>query len=155
MTEFVLDDFSEQTIKLIPASKGKRFANYLIDFFFLYLLAMLCGLLYFIFLDTSSDVYLEEDVEDSLLFNVISLIVYVAYYFIFETFFKGKTLGKYLTKTRTVDIDGSVPTTGAILKRSFSRIVPFDAFSFLGSQDTGWHDRWSNTMVIDEKESRL
>ena len=100
MTEFVLDDFSEQTIKLIPASKGKRFANYLIDLFFFYLLAMLCGLLYFIFLDTSSDVYLEEDVEDSLLFNVISIIVYVAYYFILETFFKGKTLGKYLTKTK-------------------------------------------------------
>jgi hypothetical protein len=34
-----------------------------------------------------------------------------------------------------------------ILGRTFSRFVPFEPFSFLGSGH-GWHDRWSDTRVV-------
>ena len=39
------------------------------------------------------------------------------------------------------------PTYGQILGRTFSRFVPFEAFSFLPSP-VGWHDRWSGTRVV-------
>ncbi|CAN0592803.1 unnamed protein product, partial [Laminaria digitata] len=35
-----------------------------------------------------------------------------------------------------------------LLGRTAARFVPFEAFSFLGGDATGWHDRWSNTRVV-------
>jgi len=51
-----------------------------------------------------------------------------------------------------VDDQGAQPGVSSILRRSLSRLVPFDAFSFLGNYARGWHDKWSNTWVIDEKK---
>ena len=153
MADVVLDDFSEESIRLVPASKGKRFANYLIDLFILYVIVIVFGVLFYPMLDASGAI--SDGSGGGLITNLLSYLAYLVYYFILEASLGGKTIGKYITKTRTVDIDGTIPDGVTILKRSLSRFVPFDAFSFLGSQDTGWHDRWSHTMVIDEKESRL
>ena len=45
--------------------------------------------------------------------------------------------------------DGSLPSSTGYLKRSFSRMIPFEAFSFLGSEARGWHDTISKTYVVD------
>jgi hypothetical protein len=34
------------------------------------------------------------------------------------------------------------------LGRSAARSIPFEPFSFLGGQPTGWHDRLSETRVV-------
>lgn len=39
----------------------------------------------------------------------------------------------------------------AIVKRNFSRLIPFDAFSFIGDSSYGWHDSISKTYVVDKK----
>ena len=65
------------------------------------------------------------------------------------------TIGKYITGTRVVDLNGDAPDIEQYVKRSFSRIVPFEALSFFGSTPGGWHDRWSDTLVIDERKSSL
>ena len=72
------------------------------------------------------------------------------FYFLTELIFKGKSFGKLITKTRVVMEDGSNPTYLDYLKRSFCRLIPFEAFSFLGSEGRGWHDSVSKTYVVDE-----
>jgi len=129
--------------------KGKRFANYLID----YLGTLIFGVLVFGLLIATEGIDLET--ENGLRDQLIFIGVYVAYYIFFEHFLGGKTLGKFITRTRVVSKDGQRPSFENIIGRSFSRVVPFEAFSFLGSKPSGWHDDWSNTIVIDERHSSL
>jgi len=84
---------------------------------------------------------------------LLSLCIYALLYILLEYFLKGKTLGKFITQTRVVTVEGKTPDFASIVSRSFARIVPFEPFSFFGDFDTGWHDRWSSTIVIDEKLS--
>jgi len=134
----------------VPASKGKRLANFIVDrvVFFVVLLgfAFIYGLLGF-------DPAVLENVNFIIDF-LISSFFYVLYYVIFEIALRGKSIGKVITGTRAVMLDGSEPDANTIIKRSFSRIVPFEPFSYLGTND-GWHDTWCDTMVIDEKLSNI
>jgi uncharacterized RDD family membrane protein YckC len=124
------------------ASAGKRFANYLIDLVFFYTIFILLVVILTL---------LEIPIpEEDLVLRLISMLIYAAYCFAFEST-TGKTLGKVITKTRVVNDKGQQPATMMILKRSFFRIIPFDQLSFLGGYARGWHDRWSDTWVIDEK----
>ncbi|WP_462319563.1 hypothetical protein [Marinilabilia sp.] len=43
---------------------------------------------------------------------------------------------------------GESPGFRTILIRSLCRFIPFDALSFLGGEESGWHDRISGTRVI-------
>ena len=45
--------------------------------------------------------------------------------------------------------DGSKPIFQDIFLRSLCRFIPFEVFSFLGSEGRGWHDSMSNTYVVD------
>lgn len=77
-------------------------------------------------------------------------LAYVGYYFIFELAF-GQTVGKMLTGTKVVGVDGEKPTVPALIGRSLARYIPFEPLSFLfyGSYPTkGWHDRVSGTLVV-------
>ena len=64
----------------------------------------------------------------------------------------GQSIGKMITGTIVVTEDGQKPSFGQILGRSFARIVPFEPFSFLGNDASGWHDKWSETKVILKSE---
>lgn len=55
----------------------------------------------------------------------------VFYFFGFETLTKGRSIGKFITGTKVVTLEGEIPTANVFLKRSFCRIIPFEAFSFL------------------------
>jgi len=77
--------------------------------------------------------------------------IYVLYYVVMEYNFQ-VSVGKLITGTVVVDVNGKKPTLKAIVGRSFSRLVPFDAFSFLGSDTIGWHDTWSGTRVVKKKD---
>lgn len=71
------------------------------------------------------------------------------YYYLMENFFNGRTVGKYITGTKVISIDGAQPTSKQIIYRSLARIVPFDSLSFFGTN--GWHDSWTDTRVINIK----
>ncbi len=79
---------------------------------------------------------------------LIYFVFYLGYFILMEYYF-GKTLAKFITGTSVISIDGNKPTMGQIVGRTFSRLVPFDALSFLG--ENGWHDSWSDTRVIHTK----
>jgi len=153
----ILDFNEEQTLTktFFHASKGKRFANYFIDIITYYLLAFVVG----IFLGLLAlaigreDIFLDEtppDITQRLIEIILGLILLAAYYTFCEYYFKGKTLGKVITKTRTVTLDNRRIDMRTAFIRSLCRLVPFEAFSFLRDEPGGWHDEWSNTKVIDD-----
>ena len=73
-------------------------------------------------------------------------VIFFLYYYLSEKFLNGRTIGKYVTETKAVTILGGKPSNSDLLKRTFSRLVPFDALSFFGTN--GWHDSWSDTRVV-------
>ncbi|MEM9990644.1 MAG: RDD family protein [Bacteroidota bacterium] len=146
-------DFQETPTPLQQASRAMRFANFLIDSIFI----MLVYHTFQIATDTyvPADAITPEGVPEELwnLFLVqqlTQLAITLAYYILSEYFLEGKTAGKYLTRTKAIRLDGQKMDFGTTLLRSLVRLVPFEAFSFLGPRPTGWHDRWTKTVVIKE-----
>lgn len=68
------------------------------------------------------------------------------YYLAFEGLFQ-TTLGKLVTGTRVMTVRGKRPAPPQLFLRTLLRFIPFEPFSFFGS-DAGWHDRWSGTCVV-------
>lgn len=87
--------------------------------------------------------------------RIILLLLYPVLYAFCEYKWQ-KTPGKFLTKTLVIDEYGNKPNLRTIVLRSFIRFVPFEPFSCLSdSYSRGWHDRWSNTWVVDEDELNM
>ena len=133
------------------ASRGARFANYLIDavifYIFIFFFGAFLGILYTI--GIKAPLQLISYIEGNRAFNYLfSSILYFIYIFSIEYLTKGKSIGKFITKTQVVSIDGTMPTQKDFLIRNISRLVPFDGFSFLIGND-GWHDSWSDTRVVN------
>ena len=131
------------------ASKEKRFVNFIIDLVGYYALSfvvgLILGILEVIGLTGALNFLATMGTLGSLVFGII---IVVTYFSVFEILTQ-KTLGKFVSKTMVVMEDGTKPTTKDILARSFCRLIPFEAFSFLGSDARGWHDSMSNTYVVD------
>lgn len=120
---------------------GVRFVNYLIDRIVLFGLTLGTGMLIGIFAPSYGRQI--STVED----YAISFSILILYYTIFEGVAQ-ISLGKLVTGTVVVDMEGKKPSFGMVLGRSFSRLIPFDGLSFLGSSAIGWHDTISKTRVV-------
>lgn len=83
----------------------------------------------------------------------VQLLFMFGYYWGLETLF-GATVGKRVTGTRVVAVDGGQATAWQILGRTLIRFLPIEAFSFMSSNPVGWHDRWSNTRVVSRSLAR-
>lgn len=133
------------------ASKGLRFANYIVDrigstafaFVFFYMFALIASALGF-----DSIVYALQNINGVLDWVLTTLLVLI-YYFVLEHLFS-KSIGKFITRTTVVNEKGEKPDPFDVFIRSISRIVPFEAFSFLGEDSYGWHDSWSETFVVKD-----
>ncbi|HEU4496072.1 MAG TPA: RDD family protein [Flavobacterium sp.] len=131
------------------ASKGQRFANLLIDYVcqlflmmaLLFVIAIVCILL-------GSDAIAERMQHTTRIEEyAITIAVHLIYYNFFELLFS-RTIGKFITQTVVVTAEGEKPSSQQILMRSLCRLIPFDALSFLGAPDKGWHDSISKTYVV-------
>jgi uncharacterized RDD family membrane protein YckC len=147
-----LIDRKELVATLIrPTSGWKRLGNYLIDSLFAstvtYSIMGLIALLGGVFEGGFNTEKLLSAVSS---LQIVALLIPTSYFVVFEHFFKGKSFGKMVTGTKVVMPDGSQPPLRNIIGRSFSRLIPFDAFSFLASHPKGWHDTISGTMVVDD-----
>jgi uncharacterized RDD family membrane protein YckC len=130
-----------------------RFGHYALDVIFYYIFAMILAVPIVIILMT-----LGMDVENlgegsgwyNILDRLISwLVLYPGYYILFESTMQS-TPGKIILGRVVVDEYGEKPSFLTIVKRSYSRVVPFEAFSCLSN--LGWHDTWSDTFVIRKKD---
>ena len=131
---------------------GKRFLNYLIDLLAFYAIFFVVGMILALSSPTIADNLAETDTDSfALLDRLFTLVLYGLYMSAVEAIFKGKSLGKLITKTRAVNLDGSRISTSTAFARGFSRAVPFCVFSAFGSPCNPWQDKWTNSMVVDEK----
>lgn len=124
----------------IIASSGQRFANLILDSIFIYIFAIfLGGFLVIIEMDFILELYSDF---------WLGVLIYFTYYVNFETFFRGRTPAKYITRTKAVCEDGSKLTIGKAFGRTICRYIPFEVFSFFGNRPVGWHDKLPETIVI-------
>lgn len=140
------------------ATQGQRLANYFIDLLVQYGLTfglgfVLAALALFLGFDGFLNWLTTIDKLTEYLFGVVMLILYYSF---FEILF-ARSVAKYITKTVVVMADGSKPSAGTIVKRTFCRIIPFNHLSFLGNSGRGWHDSISDTYVVkkDLLEQRM
>jgi uncharacterized RDD family membrane protein YckC len=154
MTNVQNEDLLVMEESYVRASTGKRFANYLIDLVIFYILIFFFGII----IALVSPSFLEGIGNDSpgnnLIEQLVFLVIYAVYMSIVEALFKGKSIGKLITKTRAVNLDGSRISTSTAFARGFSRAVPFCVFSAFGTPSNPWQDRWTNTMVINESNQQ-
>jgi uncharacterized RDD family membrane protein YckC len=141
----------EQENKVIRniASQNKRLANYLLDLVFIILFSIGFGIFLAIVLSilAPSSLYLLDERSRLMgfFFNFIAGMIY----FVTLESLTGRSVAKFITKTKVVDVNGNKPAFGVVLLRSLCRFIPFEALSFLGSDVSGWHDTISKTTVVN------
>lgn len=128
--------------------KANRFLHMLVDNVFLYSLfySLIMTAVQFRFASDffeSIDAVLGE--KGSLL--LVTSVFRIIYFVFYECQFRA-TPGKFLTQTRVMNYDGAEATTGNIISRTFSRLVPLESITFLLGYNL--HDNWSSTAVYDE-----
>ena len=133
------------------ASKKQRLANYFIDYVIKTLLGGLVGLAIGFTAYFGENIILEwvrnmNRIEEFIFGCIISLI-----YYNLSEIFLSRTVGKFITKTIVVMEDGSKPDYKTIMVRTICRLIPFNAFSFLGTLSRGWHDSLSKTYVVQKE----
>lgn len=129
----------EKEILSGTVSGGIRFANYIIDrIIFTILVIVAAVILAFAGMD--------DILESRGGLYLLTIVVVTAYFVFFEGLF-GQSIGKMFTGTMVVTDKAGKPSFGQLLGRSLCRFIPFEAFSFLGS-NPGWHDSLSGTRVI-------
>jgi uncharacterized RDD family membrane protein YckC len=140
-------------VDVVGVTSGTRFGYFIIDRIVSYLFALLVWAIILV-----PDVIFNESAitnaitygDYRLLDNVGTYIfILFLYYFVVESIF-GTSIGKLILGYIVVDAYGNKPTIKQLFKRSVSRLVPFEAFSCFKWK--GWHDEWSDTMVISKKE---
>ena len=149
----ILSDELRQMQQHVNASTGQRFLNWLVDNLLMqYGLAYITGTFVGILLGSLFPEFIRRLIEKGdqgdlfILGYIVAIFNYLFYYTICEKAFKGYTLGKLISGTRAIRIDGQELTFKDALLRSLSRIVPFEILSGFGGHP--WHDTWTNTRVI-------
>lgn len=120
------------------ASTGQRVGNFIIDMIAAYVLL-------FVLLGVMGLSFTELGQGESIVYELGTRLLY---YLVLEAAF-GKTLGKMITRTHVVDMNGDKPNLAIIIGRTLSRVIPFDALSFLSGRP-GWHDTISGTRVVND-----
>ena len=130
-----------------PASKFKRLFNLVVDYCFVFVLLIV---VFFVLILAGAEEWVPtREHSEELTRQVISVGALFIYYVITEYFWSGKSLGKFITRTKVIMQNGDSPNLKAVLYRAFTRFIPFEFLSLLVDNQT-WHDRLSGTIVIEE-----
>ncbi|TYC18099.1 RDD family protein [Bizionia gelidisalsuginis] len=131
-----------QEVKTSSVDSGVRLLNFTIDFIVWLIIVFIGSFIIEYFIAPSS--------QSMISFLIYALIfgTYLAYYAIMELKFQ-KTVGKFITKTKVVKLNGEKPKSGEIINRTFCRLIPFDRISFVFTNN-GFHDYVSKTKVVKD-----
>jgi uncharacterized RDD family membrane protein YckC len=148
-----IDLLASEEVYLERADTGRRLANYIIDLIAFYISFTVIGVIFVVISPTSLDTIAEDSSTGSDLgLRLVGILFYGLFMGTIEALGKGKSLGKLITGTRAVNLDGSPITAGKAFARGFCRAIPFSAFSALGTPCNPWQDKWTDTMVIKERK---
>ena len=129
-------------LNVIPAGKWLRLFNFLVDYVVVMVIGLMVGLYVSFFFGLVGQQFLESNAG-----TVLGLLIYLGYYLLCESL-TGKTLGKLITGTKVVNVNGEEASYKQILGRSFARFIPFEFLTFLGEEGRGWHDSLPKTYVV-------
>lgn len=151
----LLDENELYRDALRPTVLAKRLVNFIVDYIvflglFMFLIVAIGIIAGLVTGDEEFTFFSDLERMNPIIDRIFTGVMYCLYCLFFEYLANGKSIGKMLTKTRVVSADGTKPTLNQLVKRNFTRIVPFDGFSFLTETPQGWHDRWSDTYVVDD-----
>lgn len=142
-------DYEQETIdpRKHLATRGQRFVNYLVDS-----IVFTLFIIFFVIIGELKAPNFIGGEDGDFIYNVFYYLLMTTYYLALESA-NGKTIGKYITKTKVVDEFGQLPNFTNILSRTLSRFIPFEGFSYLFGSDTpiGWHDSISKTFVVKDE----
>lgn len=151
-----LSALEDPALQMMHATTGQRFVNLLIDNIIMnYGLSFLTGGIIGAVIGSVAPNFFNEAVLQENLWSyfmltmVIGYFNYIVYYTLCEKLFKGKTLGKLITGTRAVRLDGTELNFKDSFLRTLCRIIPFEPFSAFGGHP--WHDTLTKTMVIKSR----
>lgn len=132
------------------ASRRQRVFTLLWDLLFCYIFLQILYTLFFLF-----------SLNGQLLrqYPIVSYLIALFLYYLIQESIWNTTIAKSVMGTRVVTVSGDSPGFMQILFRTALRFIPIDFLSFLGNpvkrnehaqaSPVGWHDRYSNTRVID------
>ncbi|MBM3493542.1 MAG: RDD family protein [Armatimonadetes bacterium] len=120
-------------------------ANLLIDMCVIVLSQFCVGLVYGV-LALSGRGHIGQTHADIAVGYALDVLVFLGYYISCEGA-TGCTVGKLVTRTRVRTTAGGRAGLGTIVGRTVARLIPFEAFTYLGD-GCGWHDELSGTRVL-------
>ncbi|MFN3943195.1 MAG: RDD family protein [Flavobacterium sp.] len=138
--------------KEVLANKSQRFINFCIDFIVRMVIFLGIGIVIGIADQFFMTDYVSFFENMNRLQEIFIELLLVSVYYLLMEILTARTIGKYITGTMVVDQYGNKATSQHIALRTLCRFVPFDPLSFLGQDGSGWHDKWSKTLVIDVKK---
>ena len=130
------DKFDESIV-----SSTLWFVHFIVDFISFFII-------YFILTSFVMLVFNIDSNKSILPFWFLMIISFLLNYAFMEHKFQ-KTVGKFITRTKVVNLNGEKPTLNDIMVRTFCRLIPFDRLSFFFAKN-GFHDGISNTRVIKD-----
>lgn len=124
-----------ENLNLPLANHDARVNSFFIDF----LISQVLGFTFWISLS-----YLDQALLGFLLYFIVRFL----YFFLSENK-NGKTIGKKITKTKVVTINGEKPNIAQLIKRSLLRNFTL-ILSFISDDFQAFHDKYSKTYVIND-----
>ncbi|NER17997.1 RDD family protein [Spongiivirga citrea] len=119
------------------AGENTRINNFIIDFFISFTLGF-----------SAAKAIELIDYNEWLPFIAFMLVRFV-YYFVPEMN-NGKTIGKMITKSRVVDINGNQPSGPKLIKRTLLRFISL-LLTFISDENVAFHDQFSKTYVVNDR----
>ena len=120
-------------------AKSKRLLNFVID---ITVIAILMEITF----------RLENTLEYKTPIKTLRVIIVLGGYYIPMEYFFGKTVGKFITKSKVVNRDGTRISIKTSIIRYLCRWIPFEFISLaLGNDAKAWHDVISETVVINQR----
>lgn len=141
--DLTMKEEKQKAIDTSVVSSGTRIVHFFVDFVAFFITALILSLISGLFITTNDQTVLK------LVSYVLFFISFFTYFVVMEFKFQ-KTIGKFLTKTKVVMIDGQRPRLNDIISRTLYRLIPIDQISFIFTKN-GFHDSFSKTTVIKEK----
>ena len=130
------------------ASKTRRLLTSIIDNFLIDIIVFIVsfGISFIVAMSGNRQMVMALSQNPFYSFGLSISLIFI-YYFAQESLF-GRTIGKVICGTKVVSRDGNELTAEQVVGRTFCRLIPFEAFSFLGADGKGWHDSIPGTIVV-------
>ena len=146
---FVPSTIKELNRSVESARPVVRLGYFILDSVLFYILFIISFFVLFFLLEYSNLLWSFKRILSNELMYLLFVILYFHYYALSEYFFNG-TFGKLICGYTVINLHADKITIRQAFLRTIIRFIPFEFFSCVS--DLAWHDKWSQTYVVDRRE---